>query len=49
MKYNLIKNSKNDINQFLRTVLENRGISEENYEEFITSNNIDIEGNTYEN
>ena len=49
MKYNLIKNSKNDINQFLRTVLENRGISEENYEEFIASNNIDIEGNTYEN
>ena len=49
MKYSLIKNSRNDINQFLKTVLENRGISEEDYEEFLASNNVDIEGNTYDN
>lgn len=49
MKYNLIKNSRNDINQFLKTVLENRGIKEEDYEEFLASNNVDIEGNTYDN
>lgn len=49
LKYNLIENSRNDINQFLKTVLENRGITEENYEDFIASNNTDIEGNTYSN
>lgn len=49
MKYNLIKDSKNDIDGFLRTVLENRGIKDEEYEAFIASNNTDIEGNTYEN
>lgn len=49
MKYNLIENSRNDINQFLKTVLENRGITEENYDAFIESNNKDIEGNTYSN
>lgn len=49
MKYNLIKNSRNDINDFLRVVLENRGISEENYEEFMNSNSVDLEGNTYDN
>lgn len=49
MKYNLINNSRNDINQFLKTVLENRGIKDEDYEEFLESNNVDIEGNTYDN
>ena len=49
MKYNLIKNSRNDIDQFLKTVLENRGIKDEDYEEFLASNNVDIEGNTYDN
>ena len=49
MKYNLINNSRNDINQFLKTVLENRGIKDEDYEKFIASNNVDIEGNTYDN
>ena len=49
MKYNLIKNSRNDIDDFLRVVLENRGISEEDYEEFMNSNSVDLEGNTYHN
>lgn len=49
LKYNLIKNSRNDIDQFLKTVLENRGIKDEDYEEFLASNNVDIEGNTYDN
>lgn len=49
MKYNLIKNSRNDIDDFLRVVLENRGISEKDYEEFMNSNSVDLEGNTYHN
>lgn len=49
MKYNLIKNSRNDIDDFLRVVLENRGIPEKNYEEFMSSNSVDLEGNTYNN
>lgn len=49
MKYKLIENSKNDIDNFLKTVLENRGITEENYEEFLASNTVDLEGNTYDN
>ena len=49
MKYNLIKNSRNDIDQFLLTVLENRGIADDQYDEFLASNNKDIEGNTFEN
>lgn len=49
MKYKLIENSKNDIDNFLRTVLENRGISEEQYDEFMASNKVDLEGNTYDN
>lgn len=49
MKYNLIENSKNNINDFLRTVLENRGIAEDTYEEFMNSNTVDLEGNTYDN
>ena len=49
MKYSLIKNSKNNIDDFLKVVLENRGIKEEDYENFMNSNSVDLEGNTYHN
>ena len=49
MKYNLIENSRNDIDDFLKVVLENRGIADEDIEDFLTSNTVDLEGNTYSN
>lgn len=45
MKYKLIENSLNDINHLIKTVLNNRGIT--NIEEFMSSNKEDIEQNSY--
>ena len=45
MKYELIKNSANDINHLMQTVLNNRGIT--NIEEFMKSNKEDLEQNSY--
>lgn len=45
MKYELIKDSLNNINHFIKTVLQNRGI--QNIEEFIKSNKEDIKQNSY--
>lgn len=45
MKYQLIENSKNDINNFLETVLNNRHI--EDIDTFKRSNNELLENNTY--
>ncbi len=45
MKYQLIEGSKNDINNFLETVLENRKI--ENIDDFKESNTVLLENNTY--
>lgn len=46
MKYQLIKNSKNDINNFLETVLENRNITD--IDSFRKSNSELLEKNTFE-
>lgn len=46
MKYELIKNSANDLHHFVRTVLENRNIK--NVEELIQSNKEDLEDNSYD-
>ena len=45
MKYKLIENSLNDINRLIKTVLNNRGIT--NIEEFMSSNKEDLEQNSY--
>ena len=45
MKYELIKNSANDINHLMQTVLNNRGIT--TIEEFMKSNKEDLEQNSY--
>ncbi len=45
MKYELIQDSANDINHFMKTVLTNRGITD--IEEFMRSNKEDIEMNSF--
>lgn len=45
MKYELIKNSANDMGHLIRTVLNNRGIA--NIEEFMNSNKEDLEQNSF--
>lgn len=46
MKYKLIENSANDMTHLIKTVLNNRGIT--NIEEFLLSNKEDLENNSYE-
>ena len=45
MKYSLVENSLNDLTHFVKTVLSNRGI--QNIQEFMQSNNEDIENNSF--
>ena len=47
MKYKLIENSSNDINHFIKTVLQNRGIT--NIQKFMESNEEDLEQNSFRN